>query len=97
MSVISSTPPPSRTVATAEATLLSRSSARSAPTSGPSSSTRRRPAHTVRTIVALPTPAGPDTSTPRFGCGTKGFEQIGLVECELEPFGEPTGLRRGSP
>ena len=64
-SVISSTPPPSRTVATADATLASRSSARSAPTSGPSSSTRRRSAQTARTRVALPTPAGPDTSTPR--------------------------------
>ena len=96
MSVISSTPPPSRTVATADATLPSRSSARSAPTSGPSSSTRRRPAHTVRTMVALPTPAGPDTSTPRFGCGTKGFQQVGLVERELQPFGEPAGLRVGA-
>ena len=65
MSVMSSTPPPSRTVATADDTLVSRSSARSAPTSGPSSSTSRRSAHTVRTRVALPTPAGPDTSTPR--------------------------------
>ena len=77
MSVISSTPPPSRTLATADATLLSRSSARSAPTSGPSSSTRRRPAHTVRTIVALPTPAGPDTSTPRLAVAPRVLSRSG--------------------
>ncbi len=66
MSVMNSTPPPLRTVATASATALRRSCAASAPTSGPSSSTSRRPAQTARTSVALPTPAGPDTSTPRF-------------------------------
>ena len=71
MSVMSSTPPPSRTVVTAEATLLSRSSARSAPTSGPSSSTSRRSAHTARTSAALPTPAGPDTRTPRLAVAPK--------------------------
>jgi hypothetical protein len=71
MSVISRTPPPSRTVSTAAETLRSRSSACSAPTSGPSSSTSLRSAHTTRTIVALPTPAGPDTSTPRLAAAPR--------------------------
>ena len=87
-SVMSSTPPPSRTVATADDTLASRSSARSAPTSGPSNSTRRRDAHTARTSVALPTPAGPDTSTPRLGLAPRVSSSFGLVERELEPLGE---------
>src|SRR5581483_1775446 len=52
--------------ATASLTALRRSCAASAPTSGPSSSTSRRSAQTARTSVAFPTPAGPDTKTPRF-------------------------------
>ena len=30
------------------------------------------------------------------GCGAECFEQLGLVECELEPFGEPAGLGVGA-
>jgi hemolysin III len=55
------------TSATARATAWWRSVAASAPVSGPSSRTRRRPAHTARTNRALPTPAGPVMSTPRCG------------------------------
>ena len=93
MSVMRSTPPPSRTVATADDTLLSRSSARNAPTSGPSNSTSRRSAHTVRTMVALPDACGPGYQYSEIGCGAELFEELGLVECQLEPFGEAAGLR----
>ena len=72
---------------------MSRSSAASAPTAGPSSSTSLRPAHTARTSVTLPTPAGPDTSTPRLAAGAQGLEQMRLIERQLEPFGELGGLR----
>ena len=68
MSVINRMPPPwsgALAVTTALVTAVSRSAGAREPISGPSSSTSRRSAHTVRTIVALPTPAGPDTSTPR--------------------------------
>ena len=89
MSVISSTPPPSRTVATADATLFSRSSARQRadlgavefdqPPVGAHRAHQRRPCRR---------PPGPDTSTPRLVAGAQCFEQLRLVERELEPFGE---------
>ena len=102
-SVISSTPPPCRMAVTAEATVLSRSSAASAPTSGPSSSTSLRPAHTARTSVALPTPAGPDTSTPRLVPAPRVFSRCGsssaslshsvsLAACACEPFRSSTPI-----
>ena len=97
MSLISSTPPPSRTVATASATVRNLSSAASAPTSGPSSSTSRRWAQTVRTIVALPTPSGPDTSTPSWAvafrvsssCGSSRdnlSHSVSLPACTWQPL-----------
>ena len=102
-SVISSTPPPARTLFTAEATVLSRSSALSAPTSGPSSSTTRRPSHTARTSVTLPTPAGPDTSTPRLVAAPNVFSRCGssraslshsvsLAACGCEPLSSSTRI-----
>ena len=108
ISVMSSTPPcPSlragRTACTAEATALSRSCAASAPTSGPSSSTSLRPAHTARTIVVLPTPAGPDTNTPRLASAPKVFSRCGsssaslshsvsLPACTCEPLRSATPI-----
>ena len=93
-SAISSTPPPSRTpLSPPRPRPCSRSSAASAPTSGPSSSTSLRPAHTARTSVTLPTPAGPDTSTPRLVAAPRVLQQVRFVERELEPFGELGGLR----
>ncbi len=83
MSVTSSTPPPLQTVATASATARCRSGAASAPVSGPSSSTSRRPAHTARTSVALPTPAGPVISTPRFGLAPSFSSSAGSSRASL--------------
>ena len=96
-SAISSTPPPSRTFATAAATRCRRSSAASAPTSGLSSSTSRRPAQTARTSAVLPTPAGPDTSTPKLlvaprvcnRCGSSSASlshSVSLAACALTPL-----------
>ena len=79
-------------MATASATVRNLSWAASAPISGPSSSTSRRWAQTVRTIVALPTPSGPDTSTPSWAVAFRVSQQLRLVERQLEPFGELAGL-----
>ena len=97
MSAISSTPPPSRTFAADAATRCRRSSAASAPTSGPSSSISRRPAQTARTSAVLPTPAGPDTRTPKLvvapsvcsRCGSSSASlshSVSLAACALTPL-----------
>ncbi|CKW72501.1 Uncharacterised protein [Mycobacterium tuberculosis] len=82
-SVISNTPPSWRTACTAEATALTRSPAARAPISGPSSVTNLRPSHTARTSVALPTPAGPDTSTPKLVPAPKVCSRCGSSRASL--------------
>ena len=65
MSVTSRTPPFSRVRSAAARTASRRAAGSIAPMDGPSITSRRRSPVTDRTIVALPTPGGPATSTPR--------------------------------
>ncbi len=92
MSVISSTPPPSRTVATAEATLLQpvlgAQRAHLRPVEFDEPPVRAHRAH----HRGLADPGGPGHQHAEIGCGAQGFEQFGLVERELQPFGQPAGL-----
>ena len=96
MSVISSTPPPSRTVATADATLASRSSARSEPDLG-AVEFDEAPLGAHRAHQrGLADAGGPGHQHAEIRLGAQGFEQLRLVEGELEPFGEPAGLGVGA-
>ena len=93
---MSSTPPPSRTVATADETLLSLSSARSAPDLG-SVEFDEPPVRAYGTHqLGLADARGTGYQHAEIGCGPECFEQLWLVERELEPFGEPAGLGVGA-
>ena len=66
-SVTSRIPPCSRVRSAAARTASNRDAGSREPTDGPSITSRRRSPATDRTSVALPTPGGPATSTPRCG------------------------------
>ncbi|SHV40708.1 Uncharacterised protein [Mycobacteroides abscessus subsp. abscessus] len=83
ISDISSTPPDCRTLLTASRIMLRRPSALVAPASGPSNSMSVRAAQTARASVALPTPAGPDISTPRFGWAPSVLSNSGSSSASL--------------